>query len=60
MTLSSSREGRGRIYCGGPFTMRQSVTMDQCTMLKLSVMYITIDNYQNSIEVQELTLGTLL
>lgn len=40
--------------------MRQSVTMDQCTMLKLSVMYITIDNYQNSIEVQELTLGTLL
>jgi len=60
MTPSSSREGRGKTYCGGPITKRQSVTLDQCTMLKISVMYITIHNYQNSIEVQDLTLGTHL
>lgn len=60
MTLSSSREWRGKTYCGSPGTKRQSVTLDQCTMLKISVMYITIHNYQNSIEVQDLTLGTLL
>jgi len=59
MTPSSSREGRERTYCGGPFTKRQSVTLDQCTMLKISVMYIAIHNYQNSIEIQDLTLGTL-
>jgi hypothetical protein len=59
-TPSSSNEGRGRTYCGGPFKKKQSASLDQCTVLKILVMYITIYNYQNSFEVQELTLGNLL